>query len=126
MTLKLAYEKIEFRNKEYPIPMDSISISGLSAANVTAYIQIDSALISGNVVYPSVTVTLKGIPYSDWPYKKVLLTKKDFAQDTFKFRNNIYYIVGYNSGPMISISGNQLLTSASLTGIDILNPTIQV
>lgn len=98
---------------DYPIPEDGYSTGNISATGINAYVKHANTIVQGNYIYPTVTITLKGI--TNPPYSKP--GKQGFG-GTFTFRGNQYTIYDVTEGAKFKVAGTDKFITWSVSGVD--------
>jgi hypothetical protein len=121
MSLQFAQEKLF----GYPLKDGSISFGKISQQNAQAYFLLNnSALLSANIQYPSITVNLPSIQVANIPFQKPTL--EDFGTATFPYRGKIWTVIEVVLGSTYSIGGQSCYYTYTLTAIDTATPQFSI
>lgn len=105
-----------------PIPEDGVSVSSVSASNLNILLKVNNnTLLTGNYSLPTVTITLKGI--FEPPIEKPTV---DTFGATFSFRGDEYIVTEIIEGIHINIGGQEMITTWSISGVNITKPYIKI
>lgn len=108
---------------DYPVPQDGVTSGSISAENVSASVQIDNVIVGGSVTFPTITITLRGIPV---PGPLVAPTAKSVGQTFFLFRGRQWRLLSVSTGPRFYIAGEPRFMEWSCTGVDTTRQNISI